>query len=162
MEKNIESMCARADPPVEVTIGKAEDCWKSLAALIAKRADAIYRRRASAGEEGPEIWKLAEAQIEKPLCCGMLRLDHGWLISLNSANLGSGQIEICAEPHRLIVLGRKQARASTGVNEVAVRVLKLPNEVSPEPVKIRQHGPIIDVELRDCTAADLHTTAAAA
>jgi hypothetical protein len=138
-----------ADPAIHITIGKAQDCWKTLAALISQRACAICRLRAETGEEGSDVWALAERQIEKPLCCGMLKLTGGWLVSLDSAEMASTEIEVCAEPHRLILLGRTPSIGSTGARNPVVRVLKLSNEVNPESLAIRREGPIIDIELHD-------------
>jgi hypothetical protein len=145
---------APPDQGVHIRIGSQEDSWKTLADLIAKRASAIYTRRAETHEEGPEIWQLAQSQIEQPLCCGMLKLTGGWLISFNSAELGTSEIEVCVEPRRLVLLGRNSVGAS-GVKEAVVRVVKLPNEVDPSRVTVTREGPIIDIDLHDAVNAPL-------
>ncbi len=137
---------ARAEQGVKVRIGSAEDCWKTLAALIAKRVSSIYNRRTEIQEEGTEAWQLAQAQIERPLPCGMLKLTGGWLISFNSAELGTSEIELCVEPRRLVLLGRSFVGGS-GAKDTIVRVVKLPGEVDPSRVTFTREGPIIDIEL---------------
>lgn len=145
---------ARAEPEVRVKIGKKEECWKTLATLIAKRACAIHERRAGTAEEGMELWKLAESQIERPLCCGILKLTGGWLISFNSAEMGASEIEICAEPRRLILLGRNPKIGGIGSQEPTVRILGLPEKVDPATVRVMQEGPILDIELRTAETAN--------
>jgi hypothetical protein len=142
------------DQGVHIKIGTAEECWKTLAALIAKRASAIYNRRAEAHEEGMEIWQLAQAQIERPLCCGILKLTGGWLISFNSAELGTSEIEVCVEPHRLVLLGRNSVGGS-GAKDPVVRVVKLTSEVDPSRVTFTREGPIIDIELHNAVSPAL-------
>jgi hypothetical protein len=129
-----------------------------LASLIAKRACTIYERRAKIREETTGIWQLAESQIETPLCCGMLKLNRGWQISFDAAELGTTEIDVCVEPHRLILLGRKSI-GGTGATDSIVRVLKLPNEVDPETANMRREGPIIDIELQDAEPNPRRATA---
>jgi hypothetical protein len=151
-----------ADPSLHVKIGNREECWKTLAALIQKRACAIYQRRAETADEGAELWKLAESQIERPLCCGILKLTGGWLVSLNAGELGTTDVEVCAEPHRLVLLGRNPTIAGTGITDPVVRVLSLPDEIDPASMKLRQVGPILDIELRSAvTATQGHAAVAA-
>jgi HSP20 family molecular chaperone IbpA len=133
---------------IQIRIGASEECWKTLAKLIAKRAGAIYQRRSATAEEGMDLWELAESQVEKPLCCGILKLDDGCLITLNSAEMGTSEIELCAEPRRLILLGRNRM-GGTGKSDAVVRVLRLPDEVDPGSLTFRQEGAILDIELRN-------------
>jgi hypothetical protein len=147
MENNRINSRARAEPALHVTIGKKEECWTRLASLIQKRAAAIQQRRADTAEEGMELWKLAESQIEKPLCCGILKLTGGWLFSFNAADLGATDIKVYVEPRRLILCGTNPSIGGTGASEPVVRVLRLPDAVDPASLKIRQEGPIFDIEL---------------
>lgn len=144
---------AREEPALHVTIGKTEECWKTLASLIQKRAATIYQRRTGTAEEGMELWKLAESQIEKPLCCGILKLAGGWLFSFNAADLGTTDIKVFVEPRRLVLCGANPSIGGTGAGEPVVRVLRLPGAVDPASLKIRQEGPILDVELRAAAPA---------
>jgi hypothetical protein len=142
---------ARIGQGLQIKIGNQQDCWKTLAALIAKRASAIYHRRAETREDGTEAWQLAQAQVERPLCCGILKLTGGCLISFNSAELGTSEIEVCVEPRRLVLLGRNSIGGS-GAKDAVVRVLKLPNEVDPSTVTVTREGPIVDIELRNAAS----------
>jgi len=161
MNKTTQSGVTQTGSGIQIEVGNVQECWKLLAALVAKRAHAIFGRRAAAREEGPEIWQLAESQIEKPLCCGLLRLTGGWLISFNSAEMACAQIKVCAEPRRLIILGTNPPTGAAGAKDAAVRVLKLPNEVDPKSLSFRAHGPVIDVELHDRLPAQAQAATAA-
>lgn len=149
MDPTLQATPSKADCSVQVKIGDPRDCWRTLAASIAKQANGIYLRRAETGEEGLDVRQLAQLQVEKPLCCGLLRLTGGWLISFYSGGLASGKIEIFAEPQRLIVIGRNSPTGGAGAKFPVIRVLKLPNEIDPQSVNVKCQGPIIDVELRD-------------
>lgn len=151
---------AHTGQSVQIRIGTEPDCWKALAALVAKRASAIYKRRAETHEEGSEMWQLAQTQIEQPLCCGMLKLSGGWLISFNAAELGTSEIEICVEPHRLVLLGRNSV-GGAGEKDAVVRVVKLPDAVDPSRVTTTREGPIIDVELYNAVSPALASAEAA-
>ncbi|HVB86583.1 MAG TPA: hypothetical protein VNK23_07965 [Candidatus Dormibacteraeota bacterium] len=151
----------QAYPVLHVEIGGREECWKTLAALIQKRASAIFQRRAESAEEGTELWKLAESQIERPLCCGMLKLTGGWLVSFNSAELGTTDVQVCAEPLRLVFFGRNASIGGTGITDPVVRVLRLPEAIDPSSLKVRQEGPILDIELRSAAASTLAKAAVA-
>jgi hypothetical protein len=153
---------APAGASVLIKIEKPENCWKLLADLIAKRAAAIRQRRAETREDGTEIWRLAEAQVERPLCCGMLKLTEGWLVSFDSAEMGTAEIDVCVEPHRLVLLGRSPSIGGVGCKDCVVRVLKLPNEVNPANVTVRHEGPIVDIELKDATRGPFPVAAKAA
>lgn len=148
MDRDLSDFRARAEPLVHFKVGDAQRCWKILAGLIQKRASQIYERRAETAEEGTELWKLAESQIEKPLCCGILKLSAGWLLSFNAAELGTTDIELCVEPRRLVLLGTNPSIGGTGSSDPVVRVLNLPGAVDPESFQVRQEGPILDIELR--------------
>lgn len=139
-------------PGAQVRIATQQDCWKALAALIDKRAAAIYDRRRETHDEGPDPWQLAQAQVEQPLSCGILKLTGGWLISFNSAELGASEIEFCVEPRRLVLFGRNYLGGS-GRKDVVVRVVKLPNEVDTSRATFTREGPIIDIELRNAPTA---------
>lgn len=146
---------------IRVKLEKPEDCWSILAGLIARRAAAIRHRRTDAGEEGTEIWQLAEAQTEQTLCCGMLKLTGGWLVSFNAAEMGAAEIDLCVEPHRMVLLGHGSSVGVAGDIDYRVRVVKFPNQVDPQNVTIRRQGPIVDVELKDA-ACDRALRASAA
>jgi hypothetical protein len=151
---------ATSTEAVQVKILEPGDCWKTLATLIAKRAEAIFQRRAETREEGAEAWQLAQAQVERPLCSGVLRLQNGWLISFNSAQIGTGEIDVCVEPKRLVLLGRTPSIGAAPCKDCVVRVLKLPSDVDPTKVCIRREGPIIDLELQDARRSDVVAQAA--
>ena len=161
MLQTIQSAPRNTDCRVQVKIRDPRDCWRTLAALIAKRANEIHLRRAETGEDGLDAWQLAQLQIEKPLCCGVLRLTGGWLVSFNSGELASGNIEICAEPHRLIVIGTNPPTGGAGTKFPIVRILKLPSEIDSRSVSVRCQGPIVDVEMRDCAISTNQAAAAA-
>lgn len=142
----------RGEHTISVKIMSPAECCKIVAALIAKHASEINRRRAGILADGTDAWQLAQSEIEDPLSCGILKKDDGCLVTLDSSSIGTSEIEVCAEPRRLILLGWHKATDRQDKRDPAVRVLTLPDEVKPSSMSIRQQGPILDTELHTALA----------
>jgi hypothetical protein len=143
---------AREEHHIKVKVAKRAECWEILAALVARRAPEINRWRAGMPDDGAGAWQLAQSQTQQPLSCGILKQDHGRLITLDSSHLRTSEIEFCAEPRRLILLGRYKATDKADKRDPVVRVLMLPDEVEPSSLRIMQQGPIVHIELRKAVA----------
>ena len=127
--------------------------WEALSAVVANRAAEIAQRSGGSPDQNLDTWGLAESQVEKPLMCGFISKEGGGCrVTLNSSSVGRNEIDISAEPHRLILLGWNKARGEKERGEPAVRVLSLRDEVDPSSLKIRQAGHMLDIELDSCAA----------
>ena len=61
------------------------------------------------------------------------------------------EIEVCVEPHYVMLVGKKQSVFGEDVG--AVRVLPLKDEFDPSSVKLRQEGSYIEIEIRKLRVA---------
>ncbi|HLJ40647.1 MAG TPA: DUF2934 domain-containing protein [Candidatus Acidoferrales bacterium] len=144
-----ESRKARA---ANVRIGDATECRKAISDAVAKRAYEIYERSGRQAGCDCKNWSLAESEILKPLSCGVLKLEDGVNVSICRSSLSAGDIEVCVEPHRLIVIPHKD---SDSIIEPAAtyRVLSLADEVEPSSVKLRAHGRLLEIKLSKAGAS---------
>lgn len=136
---------------IPARIGNASDCRKGISEAVSKRAYEIYQRQGCRPGHDQENWWLAENQILQPLCCGVLESKDRVNISMLCSALGTKdieEIEVCVEPHRLIVVGKKRSDDSDSRKcDKIYRVLLLTEEFDPSSVKMTQHGALLEIEI---------------
>jgi hypothetical protein len=145
-----------------VKIGNTAARLKEISAAIAKRAYEIYERQGRRSGCDRENWLLAEREILQPLCCGVLESEDRIIISLFCSALGTDEveeIELCIEPHRLIIAGKKGPSAVLDKDDRVYRVLPLAEEFDLSSVKLRQHGPQLEIEIRKSKVSKNSTVA---
>jgi hypothetical protein len=142
--------------PIDVKIGNAVDCRKTISAAIAKRAYEIYQREGLRPGRELENWWLAEAELLQPLCCGALNTKDEVVVSMFCSALGAKDIEgieAFVEPHRLILMGKKRPGPESAKEPYIYRVLPLTAEFDPSSVKLRQHGSLLEIEIHKSSAS---------
>jgi len=133
-----------------IKIGNAADWSEKIFAAIAQRAYEIFERRGREPGHDQEDWRAAEAEILCPLSCGVLDSKDEIDVSLACPALGDkeiAEIEACAEPSRLIFIGRKRSKSERDGKEIMYRVFPLKEECDPSSVRLHRHGPIIEIAL---------------
>jgi len=139
---------------VNVGIGNASECQRAISAAIAKRAYEIYQLRGRIPGCDLENWRLAESEVLRPLgSYGMLDSKEETVISMRCNALGGKEIdklEVCVEPRRLILAGKKGNGAAARDLTTVYRVLRLKEEFDPSSVKLtmKQHGTLLEIQLR--------------
>jgi len=144
-----ESGEARAS---NVKIGNATECSKAISDAVAKRAYEIYEGSGRQPGCDRKNWSLAENEILKPLSCGVLKSKDGVNISICRSSLSAKDIDVCVEPHRLIVMAHADANSTIGP-AATYRVLSLADEIEPSSLKLRAHGRLLEIKLSK-TGAD--------
>lgn len=144
-----ESREARA---TNVRIGDANECRKAISNAVAKRAYEIYERSGRQPGCDRKNWSLAESEILKPLSCGVLKSEDGVNVSICRSSLSAKDIEVCVEPHRLIVMGHADSDFTIGPT-ATYRVLSLADEIEPSSVKLRAHGRLLEIKLSKAGAS---------
>lgn len=139
--------------PVEVKIVDTVQCLKEVSAALAKRAFEIYESRGGNAGHELEDWQLAEKEILQPLCCGLLESKDRVTVSAFCSSCGAKdleKIEVCVEPHRLILVGTRPLRHGSGENMKDYRVLDLKEEIDPSSTEVMmaQHGALLEVRIR--------------
>ena len=149
----------REKHPMNVTIREAADCLTEISTAIAKRA---YEIRPGGCARDGENWRLAESEVLQPLSCGVLKSGDKVEISLFRSALGTNgvdEVEVCVEPHRLIIAGKKRSSSELEQSAVIYRVLSLLDEIDPSSVRLRQQGPLVEIEMRKPDPAKVCTIA---
>lgn len=129
-----------------VRIGNATECRKAISDAVAKRAYEIYERSGRQAGCDRKNWSLAESEILKPLSCGVLKSKDGVNVSLCRSSLSARDIEVCVEPHRLIVMGHPDSNSTIGPT-ATYQVLSLSDEIEPSSVQLRAHGGLLEIKL---------------
>lgn len=133
-------------PTTNVRIRDATECRKSISDAVAKRAYEIYERAGRQPGCDRKNWSLAESEILKPLSCGVLKSEDGVNVSICRSSLSERDIEVCVEPHRLIVMGYADSNSTMGPT-ATYQVLPLADEIEPSTVKLRAHGGLLEIKL---------------
>lgn len=129
-----------------VKIGNATECSKAISDAVAKRAYEIYERSGCQPGSDRKNWFLAESEIIKPLNCGLLKSKDDVTVSICRSSLNANDIDVCVEPHRLIVMARNGSNSMIGPTAV-YRVLPLADEIEPSSLKLRAHGRVLEIKL---------------
>ena len=148
------SATIRAGHLVKAKIGNAADCRKAISDAIERRAYEIYQHQGCRPGQDRHHWRLAESEIVQPLPCGVLESRDEIIISVFDSVFISkdiDEIEVCVEPHYVMLVGKKQSVFGEDVG--AVRVLPLKDESDPSSVKLRQEGSYIEIEIRKLRVA---------
>jgi Protein of unknown function (DUF2934) len=132
-------------------LGNARDYREAISEAIKKRAYEIYQRQGCRPGRDKENWRLAEREILPPLTCGILKSKGNVIVGFPDSVFGAEEIEkveICVEPHRLIVVGTRRLGAISGENTNFYRVLSLKEEFDPNSATLRQNGSSLEIEVR--------------
>jgi len=149
--KNSQGNTVLGEHVVHVEIGNAADYREAISAAVNKRAYEIYQRHGSRPGHDQENWHQAECEIFLPLTCGILRSEDGVVVELHLGALAALNLEkivACAEPHRLLLVGKKRLAAHSGEDPYVYRFHTLKNESIQISVKVRQHGALLEIEMR--------------
>lgn len=85
---------------------------------IGRRAYEIFESRGSGPGHEREHWVLAESELLRPLCCGMLETDDEVLVGTDASVFKSHEVELCVDPHRLMIIGEPDAGAEPNGTDV--------------------------------------------
>lgn len=148
MKAETKMSIRRAGKLLNVTVANTPATLKKIHDAIARRAYEIYAARVDAPGDEKLDWQIAENQVLVPLCCGVLRLEHGVLIEADISTLGCKEINVCLEPRRLVIVGTSPADGN-GLKVLTFRALNLPIAVDPSSATLKQRGPILEIELHE-------------
>lgn len=137
--------------PIVAKIANAADRRKIISAAIKKRAFEIYEREGRRTGRDKENWRRAEREVLPLLSCGVLKSADSIIVELVPSAFGVEgivEIEICPEPHGLIVVGKRGTGSKLGKDTNVYGSITLKAEYDPSSVKVRQRGSLLEIEMR--------------
>lgn len=151
---------------------RSAECTRRISDIVARRAFQISEARGFEPGHEVEDWQLAESEIVRPLCGGWTLENDRIVVTATASLYKEGAIEICVEPRRLAIFGRK--RTSTAPNMMAkdqintqeqqiVRTSDLPFDVDPSGATARFDHCMLEISLpSDHSAGGVHAGSRAA
>jgi len=151
---------------------RSAECTRRISDIVARRAFQISEARGFTPGHEIEDWQRAESEIVSPLCGGWTVANGRIVVTPTASLYKQGVIEICVEPRRLAIFGRK--RTSTAHNMMAkdqfntqeeqiVRTLDLPFEVDPSGATARFDHCMLEISLpSDHSSGGIHAGSRAA
>lgn len=137
--------------PITAKIANAADRRKIISAAIKKRAFEIYEREGRRPGCDKENWRRAERELLPLISCGVLKSTESVMVELLPSAFGVKnimEIEICPEPHGLIVVGKRGTDSKSGKDTNVYGLITLKAEYDPSSVKLRQRGSLLEIEMR--------------
>lgn len=137
-----------------VVILNSSEQMRKIRQAVACRAYELFANRGSAGGRELENWRQAEAELTKPLSCGLMQLEENLWVEAGTAAFQAGSIEIWVAARNITICGRP---CSSGVNcgnpgfaarsfpEMIFRVLDLPVEIDPSATAVKLNGPSLEI-----------------
>jgi len=128
-----------------------------MSAAVAARFSKISKDQGPWGHSDQENWQQAENEVLQPLLsCGVLESKEEAVITLLGSALGSkdiDEVEVCAEPHRLILVGKRSSTSGSSEVGDVYSVLPLADEIDPSSIEPRtnRRGSIIEIRLHKRT-----------
>ena len=141
---------------LKITAVTPSEQLKRMRDVIARRALQICENRRYEPGHQLEDWRRAESETVRPLNCGYMVLDDKIGLSTDAACFEEGEIEICVEPRRLTICGRKRGcepgdmaeKGTSSLNgSLIFRALDLPLETEPSQVTARFKGRTLEIDL---------------
>ena len=120
------------------------------------RAYQLFESHGSSPGHELEDWQHAEADVMRPLGCGLVILDEKISLNTDVSSFDEGPVEVCVEPRRLSICGRPCADKRASVSnsnpgrpraDSIFSVLILPVEVDPSQVVARFNGRVLQIDL---------------
>jgi len=150
---------------ISLKIGDAAACNKAISAAIAKRANELAQPWPCHPRSDQENWHLAEKEVLKPLCCGILDSKDEAIVSIFCSALGTKdltEIEVCVEPHRVTLVGRGGSDGKPAENTTTYRALPFVDEIDPSStITTLKHGTTLEIRLRKVSKQELMPSRAA-
>ena len=123
---------------------------------VAWRAFHLYEARGCTLGHEVEDWGQAEAEVVRPLDCGVIEQDDSVCLTTDASCFGPGTLEIWIEPHRITLCGpsviqtpeqAEEPLSAIGRKNWVFRTHELSAEVSPAEVTVRFNGPAMHIYL---------------
>jgi hypothetical protein len=154
----------------KVVILSSTEQTRMIRKAVACRAYEIFANRGSVCGHELEDWRRAEAELTKPLCCGLMQLEETLWIETGTSLFEAGSIEIWVAARNITICGKpcsshlhahEPEHGASGRPEMIFGVLDLPVEIDPSGTTIKLNGPSMEILLKKAKTAEHNVKAAA-
>lgn len=130
---------------------------QQISAAIACRAYELFEARGAGHGHDWEDWFRAESESLTPISAKVVDIDGGFTVRAQIPGFTRNDIEVQAEPRRLIIYGKKQGTSEQQegrdvlkgkVPDEVFRVLDLPHETDPDDVRATIKSGVLEITLR--------------
>lgn len=156
------TMATNASPTTQPAIfkltasGTFVERTRQISAAVARRAYELFEARGSEHGHDCEDWFRAESELLTPIPATVVDTDGGFTVTAEVPGFTGKDVEVLAEPRRLIIRAKKQetveqekertAFRGTMSNEM-FRVLELPHEIDPDNMTAAIKNGVLEVSL---------------
>jgi len=129
---------------------------RQISAAIARRAYELFEARGSAHGHDCEDWFRAESELLNPIPATVVDTDGGFTVRAELPGFTGNDVEVLAEPRRLIIRASKQetleqekgrAVVQGKMSDEVFRVLELPHEIDPDNMTATIKNEVLEVTL---------------
>ena len=146
-----------SQPAIFITAsGTFVERTRHISNAIARRAFELFEARGSEHGHDCEDWFHAESELLTPVPATVVDTDGGFLIRAELPGFTVKDVEVRAEPRRLIIYAKKRKTSEQEkgkpvlqekVSDEVFRVLELPHEIDPDNVTARIKNEVLEVTL---------------
>src|SRR5581483_2367600 len=129
---------------------------RQISAAIARRAYELFEARGSEHGHDCEDWFRAESELLTPIPATVVEADGGFTITADVSGFTGKDVEVLAEPRRLIIRAKKQATLKEAkgrtafqgkISDEMFRVLELLYEIDPDNMTDVIKNGVLEVSL---------------
>ena len=129
---------------------------RQISAAIANRAYELFEARGSEHGHDWEDWFRAESELLTPIPAQVVDMDGGFTVRAQVPGFTGKDLEVRAEPRRLIIYAKKQETAQQEKGKAVLqgkmsdemfRVLDLPHEIDPDNITATVKDEVLEVIL---------------
>jgi HSP20 family molecular chaperone IbpA len=129
---------------------------RQISAAIANRAYELFEARGSEHGHDWEDWFRAESELLTPIRAQVVDMDGGFTVRAQVPGFTGKDLEVRAEPRRLIIYAKKQettqqekgkAVLQGKMSDEMFRVLDLPHEIDPDNITATVKDEVLEVTL---------------
>jgi HSP20 family molecular chaperone IbpA len=145
------------DNKPRVVILNSSEQMRKIRQAVACRAYELFANRGSVGGHELENWRQAEAELTKPLSCGLMQLEENLWVEAGTAAFRAGSIEIWVAARNITICGRpcsshmnvrEAEHVARDRPEMIFRVMDLPVEIDPSGTTVKLNGLSMEILLK--------------
>jgi hypothetical protein len=155
----------------KVVILSSTEQMRMIRKAVACRAYEIFVNGGSVCGHELEDWRRAEAELTKPLCCGLMPLEEDLWVETGTSLFEAGSIEIWIAARNITICGKpcsshlhahEEEHEASGQPEMIFNVLDLPVEIDPSGTMVKLNGPSMEIVFKKVKTDAEHKVKAAA